>query len=68
MALVLEWAAVNREELRLDWERARLGTPTTTDRATRVGADMKLVRIREVKPMGGHRVQLTLTDGRTGPC
>ena len=26
---------------------------------------MKLVRIREVKPMGGHRVQLTLTDGRS---
>ena len=27
MALVIEWAAVNREELRLDWERARSGTP-----------------------------------------
>jgi hypothetical protein len=25
---------------------------------------MSLVRIREAKPMGGHRVQLTLTDGR----
>ncbi len=25
---------------------------------------MKLVRIREAKPMDGHRVQLTLTDGR----
>jgi hypothetical protein len=24
---------------------------------------MKLLRIREVKPMDGHRVQLTLTDG-----
>ena len=27
MALVLEWAAFHRQELRLDWERARLGTP-----------------------------------------
>jgi len=27
MALVLEWAAVHREELKLDWERARVGTP-----------------------------------------
>jgi hypothetical protein len=27
MALVLEWAAVHRHELGLDWERARLGTP-----------------------------------------
>jgi len=25
---------------------------------------MKLVRIREVKPLDGHCVQLTLTDGR----
>ena len=25
---------------------------------------MKLVRIREVKPLGNHVVQLTLTDGR----
>jgi hypothetical protein len=25
---------------------------------------MKLVRIREVKPLDEHRVQLTLTDGR----
>ncbi|MDQ6699350.1 MAG: DUF2442 domain-containing protein [Acidobacteriota bacterium] len=25
---------------------------------------MSLVRIREAKPMGGHRVQFTLTDGR----
>ena len=25
---------------------------------------MKLVRIREAKPLEGHRVQLTLTDGR----
>ena len=25
---------------------------------------MKLIRIREAKPMGRHRVQLTLTDGR----
>jgi Protein of unknown function (DUF2442) len=25
---------------------------------------MRLVRIREAKPMDGHRVQLTLTDGR----
>src|SRR5579864_972203 len=25
---------------------------------------MKLVRIREAKPLDGHRVQLTLTDGR----
>jgi Protein of unknown function (DUF2442) len=25
---------------------------------------MKLVRIREVKPLDGRRVQLTLTDGR----
>jgi hypothetical protein len=27
MALVLEWAALRREEPRLDWERARGGTP-----------------------------------------
>ena len=27
MALVLEWAAVHRQELRFDWERARLGAP-----------------------------------------
>jgi hypothetical protein len=27
MALVLEWAAIHRQELRLDWERARGGTP-----------------------------------------
>ena len=25
---------------------------------------MKFVRIREAKPLGGYRVQLTLTDGR----
>jgi len=25
---------------------------------------MKLVRIREAKPLAGHRVQLSLTDGR----
>ena len=25
---------------------------------------MKLVRIREAKPLGNYRVQLTLTDGR----
>lgn len=25
---------------------------------------MKLVRIREAQPLDGHRVQLTLTDGR----
>ena len=25
---------------------------------------MKLVRIREAKPLEGHRVQITLTDGR----
>jgi hypothetical protein len=25
---------------------------------------MKLVRIREAKPLGNHRVKLTLTDGR----
>src|ERR1043166_1934054 len=40
------------------------GNAAGTDRATRVGADMKLVRIREVKALDGHRVQLTLTDGR----
>jgi hypothetical protein len=27
MALVLEWAALHRPELRADWERARSGTP-----------------------------------------
>ena len=27
MALVLEWAALHRQELRADWERARAGTP-----------------------------------------
>jgi hypothetical protein len=27
MALVLEWAALHRQELRTDWERARRGTP-----------------------------------------
>jgi hypothetical protein len=27
LALVLEWAALHRQELRTDWERARLGTP-----------------------------------------
>ena len=27
MALVLEWAALHRQELRVDWERARGGTP-----------------------------------------
>ena len=27
MALVLEWAALHRRELRADWERARGGTP-----------------------------------------
>jgi hypothetical protein len=27
MALVLEWAALHRQELRSDWERARSGEP-----------------------------------------
>jgi hypothetical protein len=27
MALVLEWAALHRQELRSDWELARSGTP-----------------------------------------
>jgi hypothetical protein len=27
MALVLEWAALHRQKLRADWERARGGTP-----------------------------------------
>jgi len=27
MALVLEWAALHRQELRADWERAKGGTP-----------------------------------------
>ena len=27
MALVLEWAALHRQELRVDWERARGGPP-----------------------------------------
>ena len=27
MALVLEWAALHRQELRADWDRARGGTP-----------------------------------------
>ena len=27
MALVLEWAALHRQELREDWDRARGGTP-----------------------------------------
>lgn len=27
LALVLEWAALHRQELRTNWERARLGTP-----------------------------------------
>jgi hypothetical protein len=27
MALVLEWAALHRQELRADWERARGGEP-----------------------------------------
>ena len=27
LALVLEWAAFHRQELRADWERARRGTP-----------------------------------------
>jgi hypothetical protein len=27
LALVLEWAALHRQELRADWERARGGTP-----------------------------------------
>ena len=27
MALVLEWAALHRAELRSDWDRARGGTP-----------------------------------------
>lgn len=27
LALVLEWAALHRQELRADWDRARLGTP-----------------------------------------
>jgi hypothetical protein len=27
LALVLEWAALHRRELRADWERARGGTP-----------------------------------------
>jgi hypothetical protein len=27
MALVLEWAALHRHELRSDWEQARLGAP-----------------------------------------
>src|SRR5207248_9541217 len=40
------------------------GDSVTTNRPTRLGADMKLVRIREAKPLEGHRVQLTLTDGR----
>ncbi|MBI4905493.1 MAG: DUF4160 domain-containing protein [Acidobacteria bacterium] len=27
LALVLEWAALHRQELKADWERARSGTP-----------------------------------------
>jgi hypothetical protein len=65
MALVLEWAALHREEL-----RNRLGTcpwwyTFGTDRPIRLGVGMKLVRIREVRPLDQYRVQLVLTDGRT---
>jgi hypothetical protein len=28
LAMVLEWAALHRTELRLNWEKARLGVPT----------------------------------------
>jgi hypothetical protein len=34
MALVLEWAALHRQELRADWERARGGTPFGIHRPT----------------------------------
>src|SRR5260370_37245606 len=40
------------------------GDSVTTHCPTRLGTDMKLVRIREAKPMDDRRVQLTLTDGR----
>jgi Protein of unknown function (DUF2442) len=34
------------------------------DCAARLRVDMRLVRIREAKPLDDHRVQLTLSDGR----
>ena len=37
LALVLEWAAMHRRELRADWEMARLGS-TPSNRAARLEA------------------------------
>jgi len=64
MALVLEWAALHRQELRADWDRARGGTPLQSIAPLESEGDMRLVRIREAKPLDNYRVQLTLTDGR----
>ena len=63
LALVLEWAAVHREDLRTDWNRARSGQTPRTNRATRIGRTHVSGAYSERHAISGSAAP-TRTDGR----
>lgn len=64
-AFVLEWAALHREALRRNWERARNGLPLAPiDPLSREEHVMlRPVRVRAAQPLEQYHVRLEFTDG-----
>lgn len=67
LALVLEWAAMRREELRSNWARGRSGQSPIAIAPLDQGGEVivGLIRIAAVVPLKGFEVELMLTTGET---
>jgi hypothetical protein len=68
LGLVTEWAALHREELLEEWELAVGGmgacSPACSIESHRtIGVSKMLIDVIDVKPLDGHKLDLTFEDG-----
>ena len=67
LALVAEWAALHRDELTANWERARREEPVEPiDPCRNILVMEPLVDIIGVEVVGDYRLRLTFEDGSIG--
>jgi DUF971 family protein len=70
LRLILEWAELHRDELRLNWTRAREDAPLQRiDPLPSLGVvnfAAHLHRITGVESVGEHRLRVTFDDGASG--
>ena len=67
LRLVREWARLNGDELRLNWQRAREnGRSNRSHHCRRIGSMAGLVHVTSVDEPGPHQLRLTFEDGTEG--